>query len=43
MWLRVSANPVGGAEGRKCGFEFGAGDVRVTEVCLDLEKKEALF
>lgn len=42
MWLILSASPVGGAEERKCVFEFGVGDVRATEICLYLEK-EALF
>ena len=43
MWLRGSASPVGGAEERKCVFEFGEGDVRATEVCLDLEKQRRYF
>ena len=45
MWLRGSVSPVGGAEERMCVFEFGAGDARAMEVCLDLEKekKKALF
>lgn len=39
MCLRGSVNLVGGAEERMCVFEFGVGDARAMEVCLDLEKR----
>ena len=35
-------SPVGGAEERMCVFEFGVGDVRAMEVCLNLEKAALL-
>ena len=37
MWLKESANPVGGVEERMYVFEFGEGVVMAMEICLNLE------
>jgi hypothetical protein len=31
---------VGGVKEKMCDFEFGVGDVKAREVCLNYEKKE---